>query len=542
MVDKIVKVAVYARVSTQEQAVEGTSLEYQQEQLEKYCESQGWEIFQTYVDAGYTGKDDNRPGLKRLLTDAKSGLFDKVVVFRMDRLARNLRLLLEIEEKLKECGISFHSVKETFDTSTASGRHFLQMLGMISEWERETIIERTKAGRLQRYREGCWGPGRPPFGYAYDRKTKKLIINENHARIVRRIYEEYVKGRSMWGIANLLNTEHIPTRRNGKGWRNTSVRDVLIDSVYKGAQIVNVHQAHKGIPKELPETAIHIQVPAIVGQSVWDLAQERRKNNKHLQPPKYTGWLLQGLITCGFCGRGFKVEYDRNRRSYSCRGRLKYAHVDGSPRCTSPRLNAERIEGEVWQKIEAIINDPNKLESLLKETVDNLKNREADLNVRIKPVDERLAEIAEQKARLAEEFVQLNVDSSRYKELKSNLEQEESRLRSVRSGIDPQQLEELEQTRSMLQFWQKQLESMAWNTEMEDGSIIKVMEKPHKTALKIVGFEDKEITEIMRFPATRRELIDMLQVRLVVFMDIVEVKAVFPIEAINCQSLCSEYR
>jgi site-specific DNA recombinase len=155
MEDKTVKVVIYARVSTQEQAAEGTSLDSQVEQMESYCKTQGWTLTDKYIDPGYTGKDASRPGLKRLLDDAKLGLFNKVIVFRMDRLARNLRLLLEIEDKLKRYGVSFHSVKETFDTSTASGRHFLQMLGMISEWERETIIERTKAGRLQRYREGC---------------------------------------------------------------------------------------------------------------------------------------------------------------------------------------------------------------------------------------------------------------------------------------------------------------------------------------------------------------------------------------------------
>ena len=77
---------------------------------------------------------------------------------------------------------------------------------------------------------------------------------------------------------------------------------------------------------------------------------------------------------------------------------------------------------------------------------------------------------------------------------------------------------------------------MAWNTENEDGSMVKVVEKPHKTALKIIGFEDKDITGIIHFPATRRELLDMLQVRLVVFMDRIEVKAVFPIEPIECQA------
>jgi len=144
--------------------------------------------------------------------------------------------------------------------------------------------------------------------------------------------------------------------------------------------------------------------------------------------------------------------------------------------------------------------------------------------------------MAEKKARLAIECVQLDIDVDEYQKLRHELEHEEVRLRSIRSEIDPAQLEELEHTRSVLQFWNKQLRAMAWNTENEDGSMVKVVEKPHKTALKIIGFEDKDITGIMHFPATRRELLDMLQVRLVVFMDRVEVKAVFPIKPIECQA------
>ncbi|MBA7690645.1 hypothetical protein ES703_99176 [subsurface metagenome] len=512
--------------------------------MESYCQSQGWKVIQEYVDAGFTGKDGDRPKLKHLLADAKLGLFNKVIVYKMDRLARNLRLLLEIEDKLKENSISFHSIKEVFDTSTASGRHFLQMLGMISEWEREAIIERTKAGRLQRYKQGCWGPGNPPYGYKYHRETKKLIVDKTNDKIIKRIFEEYSAGKSMTYIANVLNYEKIPPRnpKKGKGWRNGSIRDVLFNPVYKGTQIVNVYQDYSRLPREIPENAIIIEVPAIVSESLWDIAQERRKNNKHLKSPRDGHWLLQGLITCGLCGYTFRTEVTHKRRQYGCRGRLKYTHIDGSPRCMSPRLDAELLEEQVWQKIEAIINDPNKLEELLKETIDNLKNREADLDARIQPIEKRLAQISEQKARLADEWVQLNMDTDKHQNLKQKLEQEEARLMLVKAENDPDQLEELEHTQSMLQFWEGQLKAMVWNTENEDGSMVRVVDKPHKTALKIIGFEDKDITGIMHFPATRRELLDMLQVRIVVFMDRAEIKAVFPIEPIECQSCLPDYR
>ena len=539
MVDKIIRVAIYARVSTQEQAVEGTSLEYQQEQLNKYCESQGWEIFQIYVDAGYTGKDGNRPGLKRLLADAKLSLFDKVVVHKMDRLARSLRLLLEIEDNLKEYGISFHSVKEIFDTSTASGRHFLQMLGMIGEWERETIIERTKAGRLQRYKEGRWAGGRNPYGYDYDKDTKKLVINKEQAAVIKRIYQLYSNGKSMAYIANNLNGEKIPPRdKSGKGWRSTAIRDILANPTFKGTQYVN-HGLHiSKLLKEKPESAIEIKVPRIVSDILWESAQEHRKSNRHLQPMKREPWLLQGLITCGLCGHAFMIQPNHGRRTYNCRGRLRATHLDGSPKCTVKNLDADCLEKKVRSHVDEITNDPNKLKAVIEETIESLKNRDVELSARIRPVNDELARIQAQKARLAEEWVMMSMDPAKCRDIQRSLEREETRLNSIKSHIDPTQIEELERTRVWLGFWKGQLDSMAWNTENEDGSTFRLVDKPHNIASALVNSENKAISDIVHFPAMNRELLDVLQVRLVAYEDRVEVNSIFSKEIIS-RLLCT---
>jgi len=177
----------------------------------------------------------------------------------------------------------------------------------------------------------------------------------------------------------------------------------------------------------------------------------------------------------------------------------------------------------------------------LKETIDSLRDREEELKATILPIDDRLAKIAEQKARLADDFVMLNMDANKYRELQHDLNQEEARLQSIRGEIDPAQLEELESTRGLLRFWESQLQSMAWNTENENGSRVMVMEKPHKTAFKIIGFEDKDISAVMQFPATRRELLDKLRVQAIIFHDRIEVKAIFPIEPIYRQKCTSPY-
>ena len=338
----------------------------------------------------------------------------------------------------------------------------------------------------------------------------------------------------------MLNQEGIPSRSNkGKCWRATAIRNVLINPAYKGMLIVNRHMHISNIAKVDMSKAIIISVPEIVSEQDWNTAQNRLAGNKSMRPMRENNWLFQGLIRCGVCGRSYRTEKIHSRRYYECRGKLKSNHPNGSPRCTAPRLRAEWIEGQAWQRIEEIVNDPNKLEPLLKDTIDNLKSREEELKARIMPIDEQLLQIAGKKAKLADDWVQTNMDADKFKELQHALNQEEARLLSIRSENDPAQIQELESTQGLLRFWQGQLNSMAWNTETEDGSRVKIVEKPHETVLKIVGFEDKDISTALHFPATRRELLDLLQVKLVVFLDRIEVKAVFPIAPIDYQKCTS---
>jgi len=536
-------VVTYVRVSTQEQATEGTSIEHQAYQTTAYCKSQDWEIVRNYADPGYSGKDGERPGLKRLLADAKAGLFDRVAVYKLDRLSRNLRLLLEIEETLRSYGVSLNSVKETLDTSTAIGRTTFQVLGLVAQWEREAIIERTRSGRVQRYKEGRWASGKPAYGYSYDRDSKKLILDESESRVVRRIFDWYRDGKPLSNIANMLNEEKVkPRSKSGKGWRGTAVRNILINPAYKGTLIVNRHSHIANIAKADMAKVITIAVPPIVAESQWQLVQERLPNNTGARPMKSGRWLLQGLITCGQCGLSFGCEKGHsNGGYYSCRGKLHIRHLDGSPRCTAPRLRADWLEDEVWQRIEDIINDPNKLEPLLKEAIDNLRSREEELKSRIMPIDDDLKEIAEQKAKLADEWVIKSMKPEKFRELQHKLDTEEIRLKSLVADYDPAQIEELERTRSMVRFWQSELDSMAWNTENEDGSMAKLVEKPHKAVLQLLALEDSDMSRIVAFPSAKREILDKLQVRLVVFDDRIEVNALFPIEPISNQ-VCTPTR
>jgi hypothetical protein len=125
------------------------------------------------------------------------------------------------------------------------------------------------------------------------------------------------------------------------------VRQVLLNPVYKGTEVVNRHAHISLITKMDLSNAIMISVPALVSEQIWQIAQDRMQNNKHVKPNKQGSFLLQGMITCGVCGYG----YGSDRHYYRCRGRMKYVHPDELPRCNSPYIRKEWLENEVWTRI-----------------------------------------------------------------------------------------------------------------------------------------------------------------------------------------------
>ncbi len=250
----------------------------------------------------------------------------------------------------------------------------------------------------------------------------------------------------------------------------------------------------------------------------WRLAQEHLDGNKHVKPREDGVFILQGLIKCGTCHHSYRTERIYGHRYYECRGRLKVSHLDGSDRCPSHGIQADWLENEVWKKIEAILNDPNKLEQVLLYTINNLRSREAELSAKKKPIDDRLTEIEAQKRKLADDWVIRNMDKAKFTELRHQLEKEETRLRSLVAEFDPAQIEELERTRGILKFWEGRLKSMAWNLEDEqEGQMVRTVDGPHKIALQVVGLEDREATRLLGFPASRRDLLDRLQLKLVAY-------------------------
>ena len=150
------KVAIYIRVSTEDQAKEGYSLEVQREYLESFAKREGLEIFKVYQDDGISGYSTERPALKALLKDAKDKKFDLVLVYKIDRFSRNLKDLLNLVDELSSSGVGFKSATEPFDTTTSAGKLMFQQLGSFAEFERNRIAERVFPGMVKGVQRGNW--------------------------------------------------------------------------------------------------------------------------------------------------------------------------------------------------------------------------------------------------------------------------------------------------------------------------------------------------------------------------------------------------
>ncbi|MGC9309902.1 MAG: recombinase family protein [Candidatus Nanoarchaeia archaeon] len=196
------RAAIYVRVSTEEQAKEGLSVDAQVERCKAFCEARDWKIFKVYRDAGYSAGTLNRPALELLLRDAKELKFDIILVYKIDRFSRKLRDLIMVLDDLKEKNVNFTSVTEQIDTTSAMGEAFFQIIGVFAQLERGMVKERVELAFDKKIKSGE-AVHRAPFGYVY--QNKKLVPDPEHAEEVKQIFEMWINGVDYKEISKKFN-------------------------------------------------------------------------------------------------------------------------------------------------------------------------------------------------------------------------------------------------------------------------------------------------------------------------------------------------
>jgi DNA invertase Pin-like site-specific DNA recombinase len=240
------RTALYCRVSTEDQAKEGFSLDAQLKRLEAYCRSRGWTPVDRFVDEGCSGRNTDRPEYKRMMESMDE--WDVLLVLKMDRIHRNSVNFAMMMDKLRKNGKEFNSVHEKFDTTTAMGRFVMDTMQRIAQLESEQIGERVKMGMTRKAMsgKGTLGSGHP-YGYSYDDGNLKIDLDE--ALTVRAIYNLYMKKLSVSEIARTLNDADIPAKKGG-AWNRQSIDGILKNPLYSG------HLSWNGITRKNNHAAI----------------------------------------------------------------------------------------------------------------------------------------------------------------------------------------------------------------------------------------------------------------------------------------------
>ena len=231
-----INTGIYIRVSTEEQALHGFSIRAQEEKLKFYAEKiKAWNIYDIYIDEGISGKNiTDRPEINRMISDIKKGLVKNVLVFKIDRLTRSTKDLIDLIDFFNKNNCDFNSLNESIDTSTATGRMFIKIIGIFAEFERENIAERVSLGIERKAREGysiCSSCA--PYGYNRLKGCNNLSINYEESKVVKKIFSMFIDNKSIPDIVNYLNDNKIKSKKNTK-WSYKCVSQIIKNPTYIG--------------------------------------------------------------------------------------------------------------------------------------------------------------------------------------------------------------------------------------------------------------------------------------------------------------------
>lgn len=372
------RAAIYVRVSSEEQAKHGYSLDYQEAACEEQARRLGATEVTVYRDEGVSGAVLARPGLTRLREVLRQGGIDLIVVLDPDRFARNVVHQLLITEEIERHGATLEFVNFEW-RNTPEGQLFYAIRGAVAQYEKEKIRERTMAGRIQKARGGRMPQAHRPYGYAYDPETATLVPHPAESVVVRTIYELFLRdGLGYAAIARRLDALGFPPRAAPR-WHRQVIRQILTNPVYTGVFWANRYDCkdlalNRFRPPEERrrpllrdrEQWIAVPVPALVDPASWQAAQERiaAKLSRH-GPRGRRAYLLKGLVRCAVCGAPARAQQVRARpRPYA------YYFCPG----THPekvRWPAALLEEAVWAWTKEILYAPECLAEVLRDSPDS---------------------------------------------------------------------------------------------------------------------------------------------------------------------------
>jgi site-specific DNA recombinase len=421
----------YDRVSTDEQARQGYSIDSQKELNQKFIQSQNWNHINSFVDDGYSAKDLKRPAMQRLIKAAKNNEFDVVVFYKLDRLVRSVSDLDKLLKIFDANNIAIRSVTEPFDTTTAMGRFLITLVAAIAQWERETISERVVVNMKKKATLGERNGGRAPFGYRL--KDRQLEIFEDEAKHVREMFRLYISGHGIRAI--VLYLQQFGVNKDIK-----TISRWIENPVYAG-------KLRWGKNSKMEAIIINSDViPPIIDEETFFKAQEFR-NKRAMEGKKATSpYHFSGVLRCARCGGPLSGYYKKARgtKHYLCINKKNKGTCD-LPQFTEAALTKTFLD-------ELTTDDPEQFLQLSKNF--NIDQKENDDQTQlIKDLERELATIKTRKKNwllalgngvmTQEEYLSMTADDSKKEEM----------IKEQLSAIIPQEIKyDREAIVSMLEY------------------------------------------------------------------------------------------
>lgn len=445
MKKEIIKVYTYTRVSTAMQ-IDGYSLDAQKSRMKAFAVFNGYEIVGEYEDVSKSGKSiEGRIQFNQMMDDIKAGKDDVsyVLVFKLSRFGRNAADVLSNLQVMQDFGVNLICVEDGIDSSKDAGKLMISILSAVAEIERENICVQTMEGRIQKAREGKWNGGFAPYGYSLEKG--KLLINEEEAKAIRVIFDQYVHtDMGANGLAKYLENHgiHKIQRQNGKNplFDAALIRKILKNPVYCGKIAYGRRRTEKvhGTINEykLVEQDDYLLVDGlhegIVTEELWHEAQvkllaQAKKYEKVNRGKGSKIHLLSGLVKCPVCGVGMygnksiKHKADGTKYKdffyYGCKHRTM---IHGHKCDYKKQVNEELLDDAVAEVITKLVSNP-KFAAMMQEKI-NMKVDTAAIEQEITAQEKQLRQIYSTKSKLIEEIDSLDPDDKHYIKRKADLD------------------------------------------------------------------------------------------------------------------------
>ncbi len=463
--------AIYARVSSERQKTEHTILS-QVEALTEHARNEGYAVPEEWIfqDEGYSGAMLLRPGLERLRDLASEGQIETLLIFSPDRLSRKYAYQVLLVEEFSRNGVAVVFLKSAKAT-TPEEELMLQFQGMIAEYERAQIAERTRRGKKHRARAGSVNVlSGAPYGFRYVKKTETASASyeviEREAEIVRNVFRLYLEdGLSINAIARWLNDQQIPTRRGISRWERSTVWGMLRNPAYRGTacfgkteraerQRITRPLRMKGgfsprssCNRERPRSEwMEIGVPEIVSEVTFALAQERLEQNKRLSPRRtIEPTLLQGMLVCSECGHAFYRTSTRTSKRklyyYRCLGSDDYRYPTGRI-CGNRPVRQDYLDEIVWRQVIRLLEDPELVQAEIERRLQEIQHsnptrqKKEELAKQVARADKSIAKLLDA---YQEDLLQLGELRKRMPELRKKEKTLRAELQSLDSAAFDQQ-------------------------------------------------------------------------------------------------------